>query len=579
MVATLVTVALCLPVAALGSTKDSKKGSYVAPGLLAKAKDHPKQKIRVIIQSDAGVNGASGAITALGNSGSGNGQFGLRKQLPLVGAVSLELPAALVEKLSQMPGLTITPDSPVKVSGNIHYSTQLWPYESGNAQTWYDSSSSATPTIAIVDSGLDASKSDFAGRAYPQVNLSTLTPNATGDDRGHGTFVAGIAAGDALGKTGANPSAKILPIRVMDGNGMAMTSDVIRAAQFILDNKAKYNIKVANFSLHSAMPSQFTNDPLDRAVEKLWFNGIVVVAAAGNYGSTAGPSGVKYAPGNDPFVITVGAVDLGGSIRPSDDFPAPWSAYGYTYDGFAKPDLAAPGRFMIGPVPAGSSLATERADHVVSPGYMQLSGTSFSAPAVSGAAAAILARHPLWTPDQVKGALMVTAKPVPNAAPLSVGVGELNAGKAAGLRATPVANKALNRFLVTDPLSGGVTFDAASWASTAKANASWADASWADASWAEASWSSASWADASWAEASWADGALAAASWADASWAEASWADMSSEDAAEGDATADPVAVTLDTVDTGELTSDPDIAVPAEALPPGDLSATDLLTL
>jgi len=90
-------------------------------------------------------------------------------------------------------------------------------------------------------------------------------------------------------------------------------------------------------------------DPLDKAVEKLWFNNVVVVAAAGNYGTLDGPSGVPFAPGNDPFVITVGATDTGKFLSTSDDVAAPWSAYGYTLDGFAKPDLAAPGRYMIGP--------------------------------------------------------------------------------------------------------------------------------------------------------------------------------------------------------------------------------------
>ena len=93
---------------------------------------------------------------------------------------------------------------------------------------------------------------------------------------------------------------------------------------------------------------------------------------------------MKYSPGDDPFVITVGAAALGGTVRVNDDSVAPWSAWGYTMDGFAKPEVSADGRYMVGPVPSGSSLAIQRADHIVAPGYMQLSGTSFSAPVVSG---------------------------------------------------------------------------------------------------------------------------------------------------------------------------------------------------
>src|SRR5256885_5402860 len=136
--------------------------------------------------------------------------------------------------------------------------------------------------------------------------------------------------------------------------------------------------------MHSATPSNFTRDPLDRAVEKLWFGGVTVVAASGNYGVPTGPSRVPYAPGNDPFVITVGAIDIGGTIGVGNDQAAPWSAYGYTYDGFWKPEIGAPGRYMVGPIQPGSTLTVQKAANVTAPGYIQLSGTSFSAPAVAG---------------------------------------------------------------------------------------------------------------------------------------------------------------------------------------------------
>ena len=151
------------------------------------------------------------------------------------------------------------------------------------------------------------------------------------------------------------------------------------------------------------------NDPLDRAVEKLWLNGVVVVAAAGNYAIDGAESGVGFAPANDPFVITVGASDTNGTVTPTDDFAAPWSAWGSTQDGFRKPELAAPGRMLNGPVPMDSTMFTSNPSRKVADGYMWMSGTSFAAPIVAGAAATVLSRHPDWTPDQVKGALMVSA--------------------------------------------------------------------------------------------------------------------------------------------------------------------------
>ena len=138
---------------------------------------------------------------------------------------------------------------------------------------------------------------------------------------------------------------------------MARTSDVIAAAQWIYEQQGREQHQVANFSLHSTVPSNFTNDPLDKAVEKLWFAGVTVVAAAGNYGNPTARAASMFAPGNDPFVITVGAVDLDGSVKLEEPRRPDWSAYGYTYDGFRKPEIAAAGRYMVGPVPANGEPA------------------------------------------------------------------------------------------------------------------------------------------------------------------------------------------------------------------------------
>jgi serine protease AprX len=418
---------LLLPLAA--GAKDGGPGNhgqtFVTPGLLTKAAQDPGQKLHVIVQSSAGTSDATDKIVGLG--------AGVRRRLDVIGAVAIDITAGKLAALAKQPGLTITPDSSVHLSGTIS-SDQMWPYESGVAKLWGTATSPApqAPTIAIVDSGIEANRADFGNgsRVLGNITITSSTANTPGDGRGHGTFVAGIAAGSADHYAGAAPNAGILSLDVMDDTGTARTSDVIAACDFILANKGKYNIRVANFSLHSAAFNHFYNDPLDQAVEKLWFNGIFVVAAAGNYGSPTGPSGVMHAPGNDPFVMTVGAVDIGNKVSLGDDANAPWTAYGYTEDGFAKPELGAPGRYMIGPVPQGSTLVAQKPGNVVAPGYIQLSGTSFAAPVVAGVAAQLLARHPDWTPDQVKGALMLSAKPVPQAKPGSVGVGQVNAGRA-----------------------------------------------------------------------------------------------------------------------------------------------------
>ena len=546
--------------------------TYVSPVLSKHARNHPNSNLRVIVQADSTFVLNHQVRHVFRKAGIKN-----IRNLNLIHAVAVTIDANQLYKLAKIKGLTVTPDAPVKVSG--YTSSQLWPYEAGLAKDWAGPGSptpNTAPTIAVVDSGVDSSRPDFAnGGVLGSVNLSTLPNTLPGaaDGRGHGTFVAGIATGAAKGYAGALPQSAVFSVKVMNSDGIARTSDVINACQWIVANKAQYNIKVANFSLHSGTPASFLNDPLDKAVEKLWFNGVVVVAASGNYAVNGQPSGVNYAPGNDPFVITVGAVDLNGTTKLDDDFNAPWSAYGYTPDGFAKPDLAAAGRYMIGPVPPTATLTSEKPANVVAPGYMQLSGTSFAAPVVAGAAAQILAKHPTFTPDQVKGALMVSAKPLVNAAPMSVGVGELRMDKSSFVLNAPNPNKGLDQYVKTNPLTGVTAFDAVSWFNTAKANVSWNSVSWNDVSWNDADFSAVSWSSVSWNTVSWATISWNDVSWNDVSWADVSWADTSHEDAAEGDENAgDGYALTPE--DAAAIMANPDIAPDPETLPE-DLTGGD----
>ena len=569
LVATMV-VALAAPLAATASTGSSgtptvttstsdvapdasdgkNQSTWVAPGLLKKAASNPNDPVDVIITSTGGVTNSNKVAAWLAKYGTVSGQT----NLDLVGGVALTIPARLALKLQTVQGITVTPNAMVKISGLT--STQLWPYESGNADMWAGDAAlyaGKFPAIAIVDSGVQP-RSDFGNRIVANVNLSTLPGNTSLDDqRGHGTFVAGIAAGGALDLAGAAPGAPIVSIKVMDSNGQAKTSDVINACQWILDNKGKYNIRVANFSLHSSYGTNSYRDPLDQAVEKLWFNGVVVVAAAGNYGSATGPSGVLYSPGNDPFVITVGAVDIGGTARNNDDAAAPWSAYGYTEDGFYKPDVSAPGRYMVGPVPAGSTLAQQKASSLVGSDRIQLSGTSFAAPVVAGTVAQMLARHPSWTPDQVKGALMRTARAVHNGNPKAAGLGEIVASRAAATNITPNPNLGLDQFLKAATSGGGQVFDSQSWASVAKANMSWNSMSWTSQSWSDMSWTDQSWASMSWTDMSW-----NSMSWTDMSWTDMSWTDSSQEDAAEGDNLSGASGYTSSPLEIWSAKTDPD---------------------
>jgi serine protease AprX len=560
---------LGIPLAASAGGNGNKSGSsqqtYLSPGMLVQAGKHPDKFVHVIVTANSGDLPKSKILElTLGN---------VDRKLDLINGISLDLKANRLAQLAKIPGLTITPDAPAHPTGSTFTSKQLWVGNTGIDKLWNapvapnsakTQSDLTAPAIAIVDSGVDASKvADFGGRVVQQVNLTTLPNNSAGDGRGHGTFVAGIAAGQAPSYAGASPKSNIVSLDVMDDTGTARTSDVIAAAQWILANKDKYNIRVANFSLHASNSSSFTHDPLDKAVEKLWFGGVTVVAAAGNYGLPSGPSGVPYAPGNDPFVITVGAADMDGNPNPMNDTAPFWSAYGRTNDGFQKPEVAADGRYMVGPIPMASTLAAQKASNVVSPGYIQLSGTSFAAPIVSGIAAQIIARNPTWGPDQIKGALMATARPTPSALPGSLGLGEVNAVKSVTAVNVPNPNKALDQFLGADPSGGNIpVFNTVSWSDTAKANVSWDAVSWADVSWGDSALAAVSWADISWSDVSWADGLSSA----DVSWADISWSDSSYEDAAEGDAAGDMTDSYADPADLAAAAADPDLQLPADLL-------------
>jgi hypothetical protein len=155
---------------------------------------------------------------------------------------------------------------------------------------------------------------------------------------------------------------------------------------------------------------------------------------------------------------------------------------------------------------------------------------------------------------------MVSAKPVPDAALGSVGVGEIQMSKAAVLKSAPNPNLALNRYVATDPVNGK-SFNAVSWSDAVRASVSWDAVSWDAVSWTDASWSAVSWADVSW----------DAVSWADVSWLDVSWTDSSYEDAAEGDGN-DQGGYDLTPEQAAEIMADPDIAPSPDELP-ADVSA------
>ncbi len=524
LLATMLVALVALSAGQVGRADAAEQLAYASPGLLDQAVANPNGLFNVIVQAAkdrksadvaSEVNDALHSDPAKGSK--------LKRQFISIAGTSAILSGNQILKLAKKSWVaSITLDTAVQLTS--YSSNQTWPSAAGVSSNWNElPTGTSYPTIAIVDSGITTSMSTFGGRVLKSVNFVT-SYTATGA-YGHGTFVGSIAAGEDTGYTGAEPHAKIVSLKVLDGAGVGSKSDVIAACDWILQNKATYNIRVANFSLNTGADA-IQYDALDKAVESLWLNGVTVVVSAGNYAVNGAKSNVGYAPANDPFVLTVGASDTNGTTGRSDDFAAPWSAWGSTQDGFFKPEIAAPGRHLIGAVPTGASLLTQFPDRIVAPNYIWMSGTSFAAPVVSGLAATILAKNPAWTPDQVKGAIMQKASvPVGYGSNSALGVGVVNGDAALDASGSANPNLGLNQFRYLNSATGRYAFDASAWRTAAAANASWSSASWSSASWANASWSSASWSSASWSSASWADASWANASWADASWADASWAE------------------------------------------------------
>lgn len=495
--------------------------TYLSPGLLAEATASPDALFDVIVQARKGkkTDDVADEVAKVQKDAPGVGSKLKRKFISIAGTSATLTGKQLLKLADRSEIASITRDSKVELTS--YTNTQLWPQSAGVDTNWLSLPSWLTyPAIAVVDSGVTPSLPTLNPRVVGSTYMVS-NPGTTGA-YGHGSLVASIAAGAAAGYASTEPRAKIVSVKVLDGAGQGSKSDIIAACDWILQNRYTYNIRVANFSLNAGGES-FRYDALDKAVESLWLNGIVVVVAAGNYAVNGEQSDVGYSPANDPFAITVGASDIANTASRADDFPAPWSAWGYTQDGFFKPEVAAPGRHMVGAVPSNANLLTQYPDRVVAPGYMWMSGTSFAAPVVSGIAASILANHPTWTPNQIKGAIMEQATPPSGyASSGALGVGVVNGGAAVGALGVANPNAGLDRFVYLNSATGRNEFDGNLWYTVASYDPAWNSASWSSASWSSASWSSASWSSASWSSASW-----SSASWSSASWANASWANTS----------------------------------------------------
>jgi len=263
-------------------------------------------------------------------------------------------------------------------------------------------------TIAVLDSGVGSDS--FSKASLNVVQSIAINPNATTPDDlyGHGTHVAGIINGKGMNEvTGIAPQANLINVKLGDDQGDLSEIDLLLGLQWVFEHKDDYNIKVVNLSVSSTIAGSYINSPLSAAVEQLWLNGVTVVAAAGN--DNINPTDIDYAPANDPYVITVGAVDGMGQDKAKESELAKWSKHGVTTQGVLKPEVTAPGTDIISLLPESNSiLAIEHPEAVINSNYFEMSGTSMAAPMVSGTIALMLEANPELTPNQIKSILLGT---------------------------------------------------------------------------------------------------------------------------------------------------------------------------
>jgi serine protease AprX len=416
--------------------------------------DRSGRKTRVIIRTRAGAQ--TGLAASLGRKAKVFNPFAM----DLVGGVPVEIAQDELEKLAANPDIEgISIDAPVQAqqAASDPCSTLAtgWGTACGDAssQYWvmhgsmgYRSSNwdGSDIGVAVIDSGVAASD-DLRVTASYDFQTGLALPVFPSDPYGHGTHVAGLIASSGKHSAGyyqgVAPGARIISLRVLDKNGAGSTSSVIKAVEFAVANRNSLGIHIINLSLGHPIYEPAASDPLVLAVESAVRAGIVVVVSAGNNGvdsaGVVGYAGIS-SPGNAPSAITVGTYDHKNTARRDDDTVAPYSSRGPTwYDGFAKPDVLAPGHRVVAPVPSSSKLyQTLSSSRVTPPGlsptpHLRLSGTSMSTAVVSGVVAAMLEVDVLTfnkkvSPNAIKAMLQATALPLQGPDKLTQGNGTLN---------------------------------------------------------------------------------------------------------------------------------------------------------
>ena len=423
---TLVAVLVSLAAPAVGATH---AGDHKLDSLLKQRAHAPGGTSRVIIQTNDGAPVDALIKSLRGKPG---------RLLHLLRAQVAEIPDASLDSLASRPGVKA-----IYLDRLVHGTMQRASATVG--ASWVQQNLGLDGTgvgVAIIDSGVTTWHDDLgASRVVHFADFVDFQPSPY-DDYGHGTHVAGIIAGSGYDSGGAErgiaPGASLVVLKVLDGQGNGYISNVIAALDYATANRAAYNVRVINLSVAAGVYESYRTDPLTLAAKRAVDAGLVVVTSAGNLGRNA-KGDTQYggitAPGNAPWVLTVGASSHMGTVDRADDKLAQFSSRGPAYiDYTAKPDIVAPG-VGIESLADASSLLFARYPTArvwgtvatVTQPYLSLSGTSMAAPVVTGTVALMLQANPALTPNAVKAILQYTAEVRDGYKWLAQGAGFLNA--------------------------------------------------------------------------------------------------------------------------------------------------------
>jgi len=482
----------------IGSTHQAGSTAKAQPQLIQLAQNEPNHTVSVIIQKQGKTDAPEEQVAKLGGK--------VTRDLSIINAFSAELTAETAIELSRAKAVrwvSLNADMASTICKECINTRNLASSYIGTIRAdkvWKYSTrlQGQGIGIAIVDSGVDVNKDLITNRGVNRVvadvRFNSDDNQTTSDGFGHGTHIAGIVGGDGSEShgryIGVAPMVNIINVKVCNDDGSTKAADIIQGLQWVLENKDEYNIHVVNLSLNSTVAESYHTSPLDAAVEILWFNNIVVVASAGNQAN-----GILYPPANDPFIITVGATDDQGTTSLNDDFVTSFSAYGTTLDGVTKPDLVAPGKNIVAQlVNTDMVLAIEHPDNVVSRTYFRMSGTSVSAPMVSGAVAILLQSEPELNPDQVKYRLMFTANDTWNGySSEKAGAGYLDVFAAIKKKTTESANTGIQPSQLLTTGSDPITWGSVGWNSVGWNSVGWNSVGWNSVGWNSVGWNSDYW--------------------------------------------------------------------------------------